>query len=150
MHRYAVAFPRQRSRHSPITASKSHFASEEAILALHSIAALIPDHIGDAAVDTKSIPSLLAVVKGEDVAYAAATRSAACDVISAAAYCEENVSVIMHAGAGDTLVALMIASGSAGNDLVGDAAEVLFKRLINVTGGAVTSSGMQLTPIPVA
>ena len=56
--------------------------------------------IGDAAVDSKSVSSLLAVLTGEGVAYGVTTRSAACGVLSAAAYCEENVSVMMHAGAG--------------------------------------------------
>ena len=60
----------------------------------------VPLHVGDAAVDLKSVSSLLAVLAGESMAYGVATRSAACGVLSAAAYCEENVSVMMHAGAG--------------------------------------------------
>jgi hypothetical protein len=41
---------------------------------------------------------------------------------------------MMHAGAGDTMVSLVMESGSAGNDLVGDAAESMCKRLLNITG----------------
>lgn len=117
-----------------LTGSRSHFATEEAILTICSIASLIPDEVGDAAVDSKSIPSLLSIVKGNQFNYDMSTRSAACKIIAAAAYCEENISVLMHAGAADTIVNVLTEAGSVGNDLVGDSAESVCKSLISITG----------------
>ena len=110
------------------------FACEDAIIALHSIAALIPDHIGDAAVDTRSLPALLAAAGSNGVTYSAAARAAACNILVAAAHCAENIAAMMHAGAGDRMVQLIVACGSAGNDPVGDAAADVIRRLISVGG----------------
>jgi hypothetical protein len=41
---------------------------------------------------------------------------------------------MMHAGAGDRMVDLVVACGSAGNDPVGDAAADVIRRLISVGG----------------
>ena len=86
------------------------------------------------AATTRSLPALLAAASSDGVTYSAPTPAAACKILVAAAHCAENIAAMMHAGAGDRMVDLVVACGSAGNDPVGDAAADVIRRLISVGG----------------
>jgi hypothetical protein len=94
-------------------------------------------------VDSKSLPMLLAAAKGAGVASSTAARVAACSILAAAMYCTENIAAAMHAGAGKTMVTLVMECGSTTNNMVGDAAEKVIRRLISV-GGALSDAPMTL------